>query len=172
MDLEVSCCVPIWVVSIRSCQENREERWTEELMVQLGSQALDFLYALCKQGCFSAFAVLHWNQLFLKKTCQKPSPVKAEKGFCRTCCFHFCLLWKMWQHSLVLSTAKHLWQRKHLSDLLQMQRHMMNVLKWEPCNPWVPIAALLFAWERNWAAWQCSPFQHIWWQMHLLWCKM
>lgn len=39
-----------------------------------------------------------------------------NKGFCRTCCFHFCLLWKMWQHSLVLSTAKHLWQQKHLSD--------------------------------------------------------
>lgn len=80
-----------------------------------------------------------------------------KKGFCRTC-FHFCLLWKMWQHSLVLSTAKRSWQQKHLSDLLQMQRYMMHVLKLETCNPWVPVAAHLLAWERNWGAWQCSPF--------------
>lgn len=95
-----------------------------------------------------------------------------KKGFCRTCYFHFCLQWKMWQHSLVLSIAKHPWQQTHLYDLLQMQRNMMHVLKWEPCSPWVPVAALLFAWERNWAAWQCSPFQQTRWQMHWPWCKL
>lgn len=93
-----------------------------------------------------------------------------KKGFYRTS-FHFCLLWKMWQHSLVLSTAKRPWQQKHLSDSLQMQRYMMHVLKLETCNPWVPVAALLLAWGRNWAAWQCSPFQQTWWPMHLLWRK-
>lgn len=164
MDLEVSCCVSVWVMSIRSCQENREERRAEELMAQLGSQALDFLYALYKQCCFSSQVLQYCTKIssFWKKLVRSQAQSRLrKKGFCRTC-FHFCLLWKMWQHSLVLSTAKHPWQQIHLSDLLQMQRYMMHMLKLKPCNPWVPAAALLLAWERNWAAWQCSLFQQTW----------